>query len=69
MEKKILDTEKLKKLIAEKEITQKELAERTGVTECAMSRYINGQRTPKLFIFAKMVQVLGVEFNDLLTER
>lgn len=66
---KILDTAKLKALLEEKHITQRELAEKAGVTEQAMSRYVNGTRTPRLTTYAAMTQALGIGIDDLLTDR
>lgn len=66
---KILDTAKLKALLEEKHITQRELAEKAGVTEQAMSRYVNGTRTPKVTTYAAMTQALGIGIDDLLVER
>ena len=42
-----LDTEKLKRLMRERRISQRDLAGMSGVTEAAMSRYIAGTRQPK----------------------
>lgn len=66
---KILDTAKLKALLEEKHITQRELAEKAGVTEQAMSRHVNGTRTPRLTTYAAMTQALGIDIDDLLVER
>ena len=69
MKKCILDTEKLKTLLKRQEITQRELAEKAGTTEVSVSRYLRGQRTPRLLTLAAIAQVLGVSIDDLLTER
>ena len=39
--------ERLAKLLKQQGITQKELAERVGVTEATMSRYMHSERIPK----------------------
>ena len=44
-------------------------AEKAGVTEPAMSRYVNGTRTPRLTTYAAMTQALGIGIDDLLVER
>ena len=59
MKKCILDTEKLKTLLKRQEMTQ----------EVSVSRYLRGQRTPRLLTLAAIAQVLGVSIDDLLTER
>lgn len=69
MKKCILDTEKLKTLLKRQEMTQRELAEKAGTTEVSVSRYLRGQRTPRLLTLAVIAQVLGVSIDDLLTER
>lgn len=48
-------------------ITQRELAERAGVTETSMSRYISGSRIPKAPICIKIAEVLGCNAEDLYT--
>lgn len=69
MKKCILDTEKLKTLLKRQEMTQRELAEKAGTTEVSVSRYLRGQRTPRLLTLAAIAQVLGASIDDLLTER
>lgn len=69
MKKCILDTEKLKTLLKRQEMTQRELTEKAGTTEVSVSRYLRGQRTPRLLTLAAIAQVLGVSIDDLLTER
>lgn len=69
MKKCILDTEKLKTLLKRQEMTQRELAEKAGTTEVSVSRYLRGQRTPRLLTLSAIAQVLGVSIDDLLTER
>lgn len=69
MKKCILDTEKLKTLLKRQEMAQRELAEKAGTTEVSVSRYLRGQRTPRLLTLAAIAQVLGVSIDDLLTER
>lgn len=69
MERRILDTGKLKTLLKRQGMTQRELAEKAGTTEVSVSRYLRGQRTPRLLTLAAIAQVLGVSIDDLLTER
>lgn len=42
-------------------ITQKEIAEKTGVTEAAMSRYFNKNRSPRVETAEKMLDACGLE--------
>jgi Lar family restriction alleviation protein len=47
-------------------MSQRELADAVGVTEVAMSRYLNDGRMPKGPILYNMAKVLGVSVDDLL---
>lgn len=69
MKRCILDTGKLKTLLEKQGMTQRELAKRAETTEVSISRYLSGQRTPRLLTLAAIAQVLGVSIDDLLTER
>lgn len=57
---------KIKELLEKKGMTQRELADRVGVTEVSMSRYINGDRTPKGPIAAMMARVLDADITDVI---
>lgn len=57
---------------AEQKITQKQLAQMTGLTEAGISRYISGQRLPRLDVLLRIAKSLqctldfllyGVEYN------
>lgn len=57
-------TEIMKQIIAEcksQNMTQRELAERSGVTEASTSRYFNGERTPNIKKVEKMARALGLK--------
>lgn len=53
-------------LLQKEGIQQKELAERIGITETAMSRYINGTREPKPDVIANMATALHTTSDYLL---
>lgn len=53
-------------LLEEKDMNQKELAYKTGVSEVTISRYINGTRQPKSDILSKIAETLGVSTDYLL---
>lgn len=61
-----LDTKKLKRLMRQNMLTQRELAEMSGVTEAAMSRYLAGTRQPKSETLLNMATALHTTSNDLL---
>lgn len=58
--------ERLKKAIVDKNITQKELATRCGMTEVAVSRYIKSKRIPRGVTLAKIANELDVTTDWLL---
>lgn len=57
---------RIKELLEEKGISRKELSEMTGLTEAAISRYINGQREPRSITLAIIARALGTSADDLL---
>lgn len=58
----------VKRLLDEKCMSQRELADAAGVTEVAMSRYLNDGRMPKGPLLYNMAKVLGVSVDDLLAD-
>ncbi len=47
-------------LLRERNMTQKDLARMTHLTEAAVSRYVSGQREPRAVTVANIAKVLGV---------
>ena len=58
--------ERISELLEAKGMTQRELADRAGVTEVSMSRYISGDRTPRAAILSNMANALGTTSEYLL---
>lgn len=58
----------VKRLLDEKCMSQRELADAAGVTEVAMSRYLNDGRMPKGPILYNIAKVLGVSIEYLFEE-
>ena len=54
-------------LLKEKHIAQKDLAIEVGVTESALSRYINNEREPKLEVLANLATALDTTVDYLTT--
>ena len=54
-----LNTKRLQEEIFRCNITQRTLAEKIGVTEVSVSRYVHGERMPKGNILVEMARVLG----------
>ena len=61
-----LDIKRLKRLMSQRNMTQRDLAQMSGVTEAAMSRYLAGSRQPKSETLASMATALHTTSNDLL---
>lgn len=54
-------------LLKEKHIAQKDLAMMVGVTESALSRYINNEREPKVEVLANIATALDTTMDYLTT--
>lgn len=52
--------ERMKQAISVKGISQKELSRRSGITEAAISGYINGTREPGLVAVIRIAKALSV---------
>lgn len=46
--------------------TQKQMAERLGITENAYQNYEYGKREPKLDVLVQIAEILDVSIDDLL---
>lgn len=57
---------RLQKLIDRKNISQKDLSEKSGVTESSISRYLNKNIKPHLDTASSLAQVLGVSVDYLM---
>lgn len=59
-------SQRLTALLAERNMTQLELAARIGVTRAAMSRYVSGEREPRLVTLVRIAEELDVNVDDLV---
>ncbi len=59
--------ERITILLKKKHIAQKDLAVMIGVTESALSRYINNEREPKLEVLANLATALDTTIDYLTT--
>lgn len=59
-------SKKIEERIQELNISQRELAEKVGVTEATISRYIKGERTPRGDIIPKIASALKVTADYLV---
>ncbi len=62
----ILFSKRLKELRKERELTQKQLGEKIGVTKVSVCCYENGTRTPTLDTLIDLANALNVELTYLL---
>ena len=58
--------EKIQEILTARKMTQKELANASGLTEAAISRYITGARTPKSISLSAIAKALDVTTDELL---
>lgn len=58
--------ERIKELMNQSNLNQKQLAIKVGVTEVCMSRYIKGERQPDVEIVANMATALNTTTDYLL---
>lgn len=56
---------RLKKMMYIRSMTQKELANKVGVSENAMSSYINGRRVPKTYMVQRIAETLHCSMEYL----
>mgnify|MGYP006330301223 FL=1 len=59
-------TMNLKKLMIEREMTAADIARKTGMTQAALSRYINDKRTPNINSVIKIAKALNVPIELLV---
>ena len=60
--------EKVLKLLQEKDISQKELAQMTSIAESSVSRYLKADKRPRLDIVINFAKILGVKAEYLLDD-
>lgn len=60
--------DKIKKLMNSKNVSQRDLAKAISINESAMSRYISGERTPRIDILTKIARYFNVSIEELIDE-
>ncbi|WP_026525090.1 helix-turn-helix domain-containing protein [Butyrivibrio sp. MB2005] len=58
--------ERIREMLEQKNITQKDLAKKAGITEAAMSHYIKGDRVPRSTVLTKIAIALDTTPEFLL---
>ena len=51
-----------------KQITQKELSDRLGVTQSAVSHWFKGDNSPNIEVVSKIAEILSIPMSALLSE-
>lgn len=60
--------DKIKKLMNDAGLNQKQLADKAKVTEASMSKYLKGTRTPRTDVVVKIAKALGVSISSLVED-
>lgn len=63
MEYNMKFAKELRRILAERNITQKELAEAIGIAAGTVSRYAAGLRTPSGYTASKITEYLGLPWD------
>ena len=61
-------TNRITELLQEKKMTQKQLAQASGITESAVSHYVKGDRVPRGVNLKKIANALGTTTDYLLSQ-
>lgn len=59
-------SERIKELRHEKKLTQKQLAEKIGISEISIRKYESGDRIPKFEVVEKLASVFNVQFDYIV---
>lgn len=62
-----MEKELLKKLMEVSGLSQKEIAEKTGIPQPHLSRWMNGKRTPKLSTIYEIAEKLNLTIEFKIT--
>lgn len=57
---------KLAEAIKQSDLTQAQIAERVGIKESTLKRYVSGESKPTVFVFAKICQILHLNASEIL---
>ena len=61
-------TKRVKSILEEKKITQKQLSQLSGIAEASICRYLRGDSEPRLDIIARIAKALDVSEAYLIGE-
>jgi putative transcriptional regulator len=60
---------RLNEVLKKKNILQKELAEKLGVSKVTVSYWCNNQTTPSLQTLSQIAKILNIKISDLINEK
>ena len=60
--------ERIFRLMKEQKLNQKQLAEKASITEASLSKYLSGERTPRIDVIVKLAKALDTTVNFLLDD-
>ena len=60
---------KILRIMKEKGMSQKQLATASGITEAAISKYISGEREPRITFLKRIADALDVPADEFLYEK
>lgn len=58
--------ENIKRIMIENNLSQKQFADKIGITYSALSRYLSNEREPKLCVIIKIAKVFGITTDNIL---
>lgn len=58
--------ERIRMIMNEKGLTQKELSQKANITEASMSKYLSGERTPRIDVIVNVANALEISVDSLL---
>ena len=64
----MVNCEKIRELLDEKDIEQKQIAEQVGISEAMMSFIVNGLKEPSLTVLTRIAKALDVPVAELIVE-
>lgn len=59
-------SERLEKLLKDRGMKQKDLAEKASITEAALSHYLKGDRSPRSAVLVRIAEALGTTSDYLM---
>lgn len=59
---------RLRQILYARDMSQSELAKKSGISQTCISRYANGSRMPSGYCITKLAEALGCRVEDLTRE-